>query len=358
VQQREWRTADLLTQAQPVDSATFQQALPAEQQALVYYIAGADVLCFLVERNRIQVKRRLCSLAELTQAQAELRFQLGRIELGPDYFARHAARLQHALKAALYDLYRLLVAPLEPQLGMPRLLVIAYGPLHLVPFHALWDGNAFLVERFEWNYAPSASLFVQSHRETEDAADLASLAGLALTDPSIPAARREVEMAARHFERAWLYLNENASYRNLHAAATQADILHLATHGLFRPDNPFFSALKLADGWIAVREIYRLPLTARLVILSACESGLGRVRGGDEVIGLARGFLGAGARSLLVSLWTVHDASAAELMDRFYTHLVNSSSTCRPTTALRMAQLDAIRDDQHPYFWAPFFLIG
>ena len=92
-------------------------------------------------------------------------------------------------------------------------------------------------------------------------------------------------------------------------------MLHIATHGLFRPDNPFFSALKLADGWIDVRQIYRLPLQARLVVLSACESGAVQIQGSDEVIGLARGFLGAGAETLVTSLWNVHDASAAALMD-------------------------------------------
>ena len=115
-----------------------------------------------------------------------------------------------------------------------------------------------------------------------------SLAGLAITDPSIPHARREVQTAATHFAQSQLFLDADAGRAGLRQAAAQADVLHIATHGLFRPDNPFFSALKLADGWLDVREIYRLPLSAGLVVLSACESGAGQVRGGDEVIGLAR----------------------------------------------------------------------
>ena len=133
-------------------------------------------------------------------------------------------------------------------------------------------------------------------------------------------------------------------------------MLHFATHGLFRPDNPFFSALKLADGWVDVREIYRLPLRARLVVLSACESGAVQVQGADETIGLVRGFLAAGAQSLVVSLWNVHDASAAQIMADFYRELMRQRLT--PAAALRAAQRRAIRQDRHPYFWAPYTAIG
>jgi len=137
------------------------------------------------------------------------------------------------------------------------------------------------------------------------------------------------------------------------------DVLHLATHGLFRPDNPFFSVLKLADGWVDVRTLYQLRLAARLVVLSACESGAGQVRGGDEVIGLARGFLAAGAQTLLVSLWNVHDATSAWLMDHFYRALVTPSARGESAAdALRAAQCAAIRTGQHPYFWASFLVIG
>jgi CHAT domain-containing protein len=145
-------------------------------------------------------------------------------------------------------------------------------------------------------------------------------------------------------------------------AAASTDVLHLATHGLFRPDNSFFSALKLADGWLDVREIYRLPLHARLVVLSACESGMGKIRGGDEVIGLARGFFAAGAQTVIASLWNVHDRSAPVFMQKFYSALQSEvlveGKSLRPATALQAAQLAAIRMEQHPYYWAPFYAIG
>jgi CHAT domain-containing protein len=111
----------------------------------------------------------------------------------------------------------------------------------------------------------------------------------------------------------------------------------------------------LADGWIDVRAIYRIPLAARLVVLSACDSGSGDIRGGDEVIGLARGFLGAGAQDLVVSLWNVHDARAVDLMAVFYEQLRQGAT---PAASLRAAQCHFIARGDHAYYWASFLAIG
>jgi tetratricopeptide (TPR) repeat protein len=352
-----WQLGGALPEAQPVDLATLQAALPADQQVVLYYIAGTEVMAFVVDRVQARVVRSLCSSTTLEEALGEWRFQLGRAEMGAEYLLRHAARFEQGWRGALFHLHQLLIAPLAALLTSQRLLIIPYGPLHLLPFHALWDGRHFLLARFECSYAPSASLAVRALTSTPPA-PYGSWAGLALTDPAIPAARSEVEAAARRFARSWLYVDEQADYAGLQLAASQAEVLHLATHGLFRADNPFFSVLKLADGWVDVRKLYRLPLAARLVVLSACESGAGQVRGGDEVIGLARGFLASGAQSLLVSLWNVHDASSAELMARFYDHLIANLTGQRPAAALRAAQLEQLQQTVHPYFWAPFLAIG
>ena len=360
----QWRSPLLESQAQPVDLATFQRSLEPDQQALVYYLAQpslagdqGEVMALLVRRHSVRLFRHLGTVQELEQLANELRFQLGRVELGDAYLMRHRTRLESALKRASAQLYRMLVQPLISQLTGSRLLFVPHGLLHQLPLHILWDGRRYLLEQFECSYAPSASLAVHTGeaRNGDGASVYESLAALALTDPDIPFACSEAMQAAGRFDQSWVYLDQQANREGLRTAASQADVLHVATHGLFRPDNPFFSALKLADGWIDVREIYQLPLKARLVVLSACESGAGRVRGGDEVIGLARGFLGAGARSLVVSLWNVHDASAATLLDSFYQQL---KQVQRPAAALRSAQLEAIRQGQHPYFWAPFLVIG
>lgn len=339
-------------------------------------------MAFLVDRQNVQLFRGLCGVVELTQLQEELRFQLGRAELGIDYLERHETRLIKSLHQVLNQLYGRLIASLESALTCERLLVVPAGILHTLPLHALWNGEQYLVEQYEIVYAPSASIAIHCRRQQNDTGRVENddlnknrdapqrqvkegsmlsqqtWAGLALADPAIPQAIHEIKTSARFWENSTLYLDQHADKHGLQQAA-RADILHLATHGLFRPDNPFFSSLKLADGWIDVREIYRLPLEASLVILSACESGAGRVRGCDEVIGLARGFLGAGAQTLLASLWNVHDASVAILMERFYQSLTTSdTSLAAPAAALRTAQITAIREKQHPYFWAPFYVVG
>ncbi|MCE7988668.1 MAG: CHAT domain-containing protein [Caldilinea sp. CFX5] len=360
LQQIEWRQSPLLAQAQAVDLAAFQAVLAPDQQAIVYAEINQEVLAFLVDRTSVRIYRRLTTLGALTAAVDEFRFQMGRVEVAPDYVARHSQRLESRLRAALQQLHGLLLAPLRPALTAQRLLFVPFGPIHRLPLHALWDGDHYLIEETECSYAPSASLAV-FRQERNGRQPLQAWTGFAIDDPAIPAARREVERVARHFARPATYMDRAANRPNLWQAAAASDILHLATHGLFRPDNPFFSALKLADGWVDVRELYRLPLAARLIVLSACESGVGEIAGGDEVVGLARGFLGAGrdsaGRELIASLWNVHDATAADLMDHFYGALL-ATSQGRPATALRTAQCQAIAQRQHPYYWAPFFVIG
>ena len=356
LQRLEWHAGALLTQAEPVSLARLQAALPADQQAIMYYFAGDEIMAFVTARDQVKVVRRLGTTRDLNRAQADLRFQIGRVEIGGAFVDRHGPRLLRGVRSALAHLYDLLIAPVEPLLSAERLLVIPYGSLHLLPFHALWNGAQYLLSRFECTYASSASIAVHRHQSGRQN-DYGSLSALAIHDEAIPQALSEAEAAASFFPRAAVYLDDRASLAGLQAAAGESEVLHIATHGLFRPDNPFFSALKLADGWIDVRQIYRLPLQARMVVLSACESGAVQVQGGDEVVGLARGFLGAGAETLLVSLWNVHDVSAAVLMKQFYAHLTDVTG-CRPATALRTVQRRAAYDDQHPYFWAPYTVIG
>jgi len=355
LQRVEWRLAPWLVEADPATLKTLQAALAPDEQAIVYYQAGDEWMAFVVAANEAYLARHLCNAGRVETALAELRFQLGRVEVGGDHVVRHAERLLRGVRAALHQLYNLLVAPLTHHLRAERLLIVPYGHLHLMPFHALWDGDRYLLEAFEMCYAPSASVELV-RRQRESGGSLDSLAAFALRDPSIPHAEAEVYAVTRHFQTVQLFIDDAAQIDVLHRAAATSDVLHFATHGLFRPDNPFFSALKLADGWVDVRAIYRLPLRSRLVVLSACESGAVRVQGADEAIGLVRGFLGAGAQSLIVSLWNVHDASAAHLMTEFYSHLIEGGLS--PSRALRATQRHAIRDQRHPYYWAPYTAIG
>jgi len=167
--------------------------------------------------------------------------------------------------------------------------------------------------------------------------------------------RDEVQALAALFPESVVLLDDAARTAEVYRYAPTADVLHLACHGLFRPDNPLFSALHLADGRFTTRDAYRLSLQCELVTLSACETGVTMVMAGDELFGLSRGFFAAGAPSLLVSLWTVDDAITARMMTHMYRHL---RAGARPATALRSAQCALLREHSHPFFWAAFTLMG
>lgn len=350
------RASPTLATVRPVGLVEFQCHLGVGVQALIFSAAGDELMAFVIDRTSMRVLRGVCSMRAVAAAQADLRFQMGRASLGADYLARNHLRLLNGVQGALQRLHELIVAPLTPFLYADELLIAPTGSLHLLPFHALWNGERYLLERYVIRLAPSASIAVRCADQARPDVKSAAWAGLAVTDVSIPAARQEVEVAARRFADARIFVEEHATLAALHAGA-QADILHIAAHGLYRSDNPYFSMLKLADGWVDVRALYQLPLVARLVVLSACESGVGLVSGGDEVIGLVRGFLGAGACTVIASLWNVHDASAAHLMADFYEALT-SGDGATPAAALRQAQLAALHSGQHPYFWASFFVMG
>ncbi|OUC08352.1 hypothetical protein RY27_09510, partial [Litorilinea aerophila] len=160
LQQLEWQDSPMLSQAEPTDLASLQACLEPGQQALAYFMAGEEVLAFVIGQDQVRLFRRLTTVERLNQALDEFRFQLGRVELGPAYLARHRDRLMRQLTGALARLHDLLIAPLASALSARRLLVIPYGSLHLLPFHALWDGRRYLLERYELSTAPSASVAV------------------------------------------------------------------------------------------------------------------------------------------------------------------------------------------------------
>lgn len=116
-----------------------------------------------------------------------------------------------------------------------------------------------------------------------------------------------------------------------------------------------FSSIQLGDTRLSLFDIYNLRVSADFVALSGCGTGMSTVIAGDELLGLVRGFLYAGARSLLVSLWDVHDRTTSELMQKFYDSVVQGSSR---SESLRMAMLELKYRRPHPYYWAPFILMG
>jgi CHAT domain-containing protein len=271
--------------------------------------------------------------------------------------------LEANARAVLQRLYQELLAPAEPLLdGVSRLVVVPHGASHHVPFHALHDGRGYLVEHMEVSYAPCAGLLehfdarqrllhANGHRRLSVVA-LACSDGGALPHVGAEAAAVTAALGGR------LLCEGGATLPNLRAAAGAYTVLHLAAHGVFRPDDPLFSALQLGDGPLSTLDVFDLELRCSLVTLSACETALGVTGAGDELMGLSRAFLYAGAPSLVLSLWKVEDRSTAALMDVFYRALRDGAGKA---AALRRAQLALLHDGaghSAPYFWAPFELIG
>jgi CHAT domain-containing protein len=137
--------------------------------------------------------------------------------------------------------------------------------------------------------------------------------------------------------------------------APGAAMIHLACHGDFRAEDPNYSSLHLAEGWVTAGDVARQKLNAELVTLSACDTGINKVAAGEEVLGMARGFLSAGVRNVILSHWAVNDADAPRLMQDLYTEIQLGTDVA---ASLRKAQINAIRRGANPYIWAPYFLIG
>jgi len=164
-----------------------------------------------------------------------------------------------------------------------------------------------------------------------------------------------------------LWMDLNASEDNLRSRdVTSYRVVHIATHGLLDAERPQFTGVVLSlvgnktnDGFLRTDEIFNLRLGSPLVMLSACETGLGKEKRGEGVIGLTRAFMYAGAPTVGVSLWSVADKSTAELMTDFYRRLLASSAQ-PPAAALRQAQMTMIAGKKYsaPFYWAPFILVG
>jgi len=178
---------------------------------------------------------------------------------------------------------------------------------------------------------------------------------MGIPDNRAPFIEDEVRSIGSMLEGAKTHFGSSATQEVLEREGPGSRIVHIATHGRFRQDNPIFSAIRLGDCYLNVYDIYRLRLPVELVTLSGCATGVNSVTAGDELIGLARGLFQAGANSLVLSLWDAHDASTAEFMRHFYTGLDQGLSRA---WALKQAMREVRDRWPHPYHWASFVLMG
>jgi tetratricopeptide (TPR) repeat protein len=341
--------------------AQMRQQLSPGQLMLAYFLYGKRLAIFAATRERLFIYEDEDGAEQLERLLLPLH-----AHLDPRGWPDQENPPQQSIRRVLKRLYELLVAPVAAMLPAPSglLTIVPYGPLHSVPFHALHDGSHYLVEDLQINYLPASSSL--SHLSTQgNESDIRSTdAGSPLVfgyseDGHLQRVLDEARAVAAMLGGNCL-LDSEATIAKLFERAAGSSIIHIATHGQIRRDDPNFSYVRLADGQLNAIDAFGLDLKrCELVTLSGCETGLSLSGGGDEQRGLGRAFLAAGAKSLVMSLWQVEDDSTSALMKRFYQNLLGGSSRAE---ALRAAQCDLLLGMSprytHPYFWAAFRLVG
>lgn len=332
-----------------------REILPANSTLVEYFVLNDKMLAWVIDREHVQWVELKMSAKTLHEKVAHWR----------DLTANRLPQAQ--VEAGL--LHEALIAPLEPYFEHTNLIIVSHGALHYLPFNALWSNTKqrYLIEDYTVTMAPSASAlrFVLGKKKPP----VSNVLALGNPDGSLPRAESEARAAATIF-RSSPWLRKDARESRLRQEAARAGVVHLAAHARYDPVRPLFTRIELAadedaaargepaDGALHVYEVFDLDLKAtQLVVLSACETALGARDEGDDLIGLTRAFLYAGARSVVTTLWSIDDESSAALMASFYRRLRGGVAAAQ---ALREAQLEILRRDEwrEPHFWAAFALTG
>jgi CHAT domain-containing protein len=333
---------------------TIRAALPADAVLVEYYRVGDTFHACLLSREALRVVP-VGSASHLRRVLQLLRFQLSKFRLGADYVRTFHDQLVAATNAHLQEFYEQLIAPLEGQLGGAAHLIIApHDFLHYLPFHALHgEGLVPLGERFSVSYTPSASVYYLCATKRVPPSDRTLILGI--PDPEAPQIAHEVRAVHAAMPGSEVFLGDAATAEILREKGAASRFIHIATHAHFRQDNPMFSSISLGETRLSLFDLYQLDLPCELITLSGCGTGLNVAVGGDELLGLVRGLLYAGTQGVLVTLWDVNDQSTSEFMELFYNAL---KSTSNKAIAVQQATAELRQRYPHPYYWAPFVLVG
>jgi CHAT domain-containing protein len=222
-----------------------------------------------------------------------------------------------------------------------------------LPFQALFDGREYLIDNFSISYAPSATIHCMCRRRAVNDHGPALVMGI--PDAAAPLIHQEATVVTEAIPGAELFLGEQATMAVLQEKGRDCRLIHIATHGYFRQDSPMFSGVRLGDSMLSLYDLYRFRLPVELITLSGCATGVSTVAGGDELLGIVRGLIYAGAKAALLALWDVHDRSTLDFMSAFYRFLTAGTSKA---SALQKAMWNTRERYPHPYHWAPFNAIG
>lgn len=329
-----------------------QAAVPTDTTLIEYYSTGESLVAAVVTPTKIEIIP-VSVVSRVLHFLHLFRFQISKFRMGAAYAQKFERPLLQATQAHLEALNTELLAPLQGRIDTKHLVFVPHGALHFLPFHALRNGGKYLCDTHTVSYAPSATVFALCQEKAGK--DLRNSLVMGIPDERAPEILAEVQSVAALLPHPELFLGGEATAEVLRKRGGASSLLHIATHGSYRQDNPMFSSIRMGDGYLNLYDLYQMRLPLKLVTLSGCATGMSFVSGGDELLGLQRGLFYAGATSLLLSLWDVHDQSTAKLMKTFYKNYI-ASQDLAPSL---QGAMKALRDENpHPYFWAPFVLSG
>jgi CHAT domain-containing protein len=338
--------------AKPVSIESTREMLGPDATLVEYFRVRDRILATVITENDLEIVYVTTS-PRIAEILGLLQQQFSQFTLNAAHVEQFVQPLFVATQARLYELYTELIGPIRERLKGRHLVIVPHESLHCVPFHALFDGSRYLIDSFTVSQAPSASIYVRCCQKQAIQAGGSLILGVA--NQQTPCVYEELESLATILPDAKLLFGTDASEMALRESAPVSRLIHIATHGFFRQDQPMFSGIRLGDTFLTLYDLYSLKLPAGHVTLSGCSTGLNAVMSGDEIIGLTRGLLFAGARSLLLTLWDVNDRSTAKFMKAFYSNLVHHQNAA---LALQNAMQELRQLHPHPYYWAPFVLVG
>jgi CHAT domain-containing protein len=347
----------------------------ASSAALEYIVADDAVYLFTLARQRGQVELEFHKLNVGHKALAVRVRRLRERLASRDLLFQHDARELHDL--LLPRAARLLV-------GKTRLLIVPDGPLWELPFQALQDpAGRYVIESAAVSYAPSLTILRESLANPRRTSGLPTLLGIGKANfgakgarPAVlmsdlaplPEAERQVRQLSALYgpDRSAIHLGNDATEDRFKTEAPRHRIVHVASHGLFEETSPLYSSIVLSpgdaaaaqDGLLEAWELLDLKLDADLVILSACETGRGRIASGEGIVGTMWALFAAGAKATVATQWKVEASSTTELMVAFHRRLARGDGD--KVDHLRDATLEVMRNPRyaHPFYWAPFVLVG
>ena len=338
-----------LVSVNPLSLSDIRKLLDPGLALLAFYVVPDEILCWVVKPESVEL----------------FRTPIGRKTLGQSILNyRHMIQNLEPLETQSEELYLWLLSRVMPSLDKVRAIgIVPYGTLHYLSFATLYDGENYMADRFSLFYLPSASVlrYTTGRRAEQKNVRVLAIGNPALRNPALelPFAEREVGTIGWNFPDTTVLTKERATESWVVSHIEEFGIIHLASHGDFDPINPLFSAVKLVkdsreDGDLEASEVFGLRIKADLIVLSACQTGLGTVTSGDDVIGMNRAFLYAGTHAIISSLWRVSDISTAMLVKQFYREYAEKNKS----DSLRRAILHVKNRYPHPGYWGAFVLVG